>query len=297
MATAKIAPQKSTTVRSNGRRSLQRLTLHVLEALIPSIVERWAALQFLTPRRIRPEDLALPLDEAFDLRSGTYHLRAWSWGVGPVVLLVHGWEGHAGQLRGFVEPLVNQGFRVVAVDLPAHGFSSGRRTTVLDFADALCAVEDVVGPVHAVIAHSFGGAATALALHPGRRTDQRLLAQRVVLLAPPEGPAHFVQGVTGLLGLSPKRSEGIARHVQALVGIDFAAVTIPRFAHQLRVPLLLMHDPADRVVPWAHAQAIATAWPGARLLPTPRLGHHRILTDPQVIAEAVSFIADPSVAR
>ena len=34
------------------------------------------------------------------------------------------------------------------------------------------------------------------------------------------------------------------------------------------------------------------AWPGARMVTTRGLGHHRLVRDPQVIAEAVRFLAD-----
>ena len=298
MARAESAPQKSTSVRSKIVPALQWVPLRVLEALAPAVAERWAAQQFFTPRRAHG-GLTLPPGDAFTVRSGEYLLRAWSWGAGPAVLLVHGWEGHAAHLKGFVQPLTNRGFRAVAVDLPAHGLSSGRRASVLDFADAVCAVGDAVGPVHGVIAHSLGGASAALALRPGPRTDgvggRRLTAGRVVLLAPPEGPALFVQGVAAQLGLSPERSAGIARRIRDLIGVDIADLTVPNFAPHMDLPLLLIHDPADRVVPWEHAVAISKAWPGARLRPAPRLGHRRILTDPQVIAEVVSFLSDSPV--
>lgn len=292
MTRALVSSRKSTIVRS---KTFQRLTLRVLERLIPTIVEKQAAQRFFTPRR-QGTGVTVPNDGGFTVRSGKYVLRTWSWGAGPAVLLVHGWEGHAGQLLGFMEPLVSQGFRVVAVDLPAHGCSSGRQATVLDFADAICAVAEAVGRVHGVIAHSLGGAATALALRPGPPGSKRLTARCVVLLAPPEGPAHFVQGIAPQLGLSPERGAGIGRRVREVIGVDFADLTIPGFAPRLNVPLLLMHDPADRVVPWEHARAIAGAWPGARLRPAPGLGYRRILSDPQVIAEAVAFLSDPSIA-
>ena len=43
----------------------------------------------------------------------------YSWGSGPTVLLVHGWEGRGSQLSAFAPALVKAGFRVVAVDMPA----------------------------------------------------------------------------------------------------------------------------------------------------------------------------------
>lgn len=294
MATSVSSSQKSTTVRIKMSRRIRRLALRTVEALAPSLLERWAAKEFLTPRRPKVVE-SLPLPSSFALRSGAFELRAWRWGDGPAVLLVHGWEGHAGQLQSFVEPLTARGFSVVAVDLPAHGHSSGRTTSVRDFADALAAVAAQVGPIHAVVAHSLGAAATALALGPRRPKGGRLQAERVVLLAPPEGPAHFVQAMIAQMGCSPAVGAGIVRRIQERVGLTFADLSVPSFAPQLDLPALVMHDPADRIVPFAHAQAIAAAWPGARLRPTPKLGHRRILTDPQVIAEVTAFITDHSI--
>jgi pimeloyl-ACP methyl ester carboxylesterase len=55
--------------------------------------------------------------------------------------------------------------------------------------------------------------------------------------------------------------------------------------------LLVFHDPEDREVPWHDAAAIAQAWPGARLVDVPRVGHNRILRDPGVIAQATKFLS------
>lgn len=292
-------PVKSTIVRANRTLALRRFTFRVLQELVPAVAERWAALQFVTPQRLRPQPHPT-LDGAFTVVAGAYRLQAWSWGVGPPVLLVHGWEGHAGQLRGFVAPLIARGLRVVAFDLPAHGHSSGRRATVLDLAAAVRAVADAVGPLRGVIAHSLGGTATALALHPAPQAaaadldgSQGLRVHRVVLLAPAAEPTHFVQAMATQLGLSPERTAGMLRRVRKLVGTNFADLSVPQFAGRMTMPLLLVHDPADRLVPWEHGQAIAAAWPGARLRPAPRLGHRRLLADPQVIAEAVAFVCDP----
>jgi hypothetical protein len=40
-------------------------------------------------------------------------LPVYSWGSGPTILLAHGWSGRGSQLGAFVEPLVEQGFRLV----------------------------------------------------------------------------------------------------------------------------------------------------------------------------------------
>jgi pimeloyl-ACP methyl ester carboxylesterase len=87
-----------------------------------------AARLFLTPNRNkarvlleRPSDaqrLSIPFGE-------TETIAAWEWGAGPTILLVHGWEGSHADLDGFVAPLIAAGLRAIAMDLPAHGASTG----------------------------------------------------------------------------------------------------------------------------------------------------------------------------
>src|SRR3970040_3198587 len=96
-------------------------------------------------------------------------------GLRPSALLAHGWGGRATQMRRFVPALVAAGYRVVAYDQPAHGLSEGRLTGLPDFADALAEVARHHGGVRAVIAHSLGGPAAAIALARG------LALARVVL--------------------------------------------------------------------------------------------------------------------
>ena len=68
--------------------------------------------------------LSLPTaDERIDPGDG---LIAWRWGQGPVVLLVHGFEGNRAQFASFVEALVELGFTAVALDVPTYGESAMR---------------------------------------------------------------------------------------------------------------------------------------------------------------------------
>ena len=66
-----------------------------------------------------------------------------------------------------LEPLLARGYGVVVADMPGHGRSSGRLTSLVYFASALRAVAAHVGGIHAVIAHSFGAAGTTLTLRDG----------------------------------------------------------------------------------------------------------------------------------
>jgi Alpha/beta hydrolase family len=302
-------PKKSTNVRSFSQR-WQRLLFRTLEAVAPDVAARRAADLFFTPRRrgvtrsLSPAGLRPAA--AFEVRIAESDLRlpAWSWGAGPAVLLVHGWEGDAGQLMPLVPPLVAAGLRPVAFDLPAHGAAGGTTTTILEMAAAIRAVAAAVGPVRGVIAHSLGGAAAALAVSaagsdvvaaavPG--VAAAVAAERVVLLAPAAEPTHYARVLAQLAGLSPAGTDAMLAAVAARLGLPLDRVDVTRYVGALAAACLVLHDPADREVPWAHGKAIAQAWPGAELVPLDGRGHRRILRDPHMIARVVEFLRARSV--
>ena len=168
--------------------SLPRISTNVRFAasslLFPDLASAWAERLFLTPPR--PRDAAAAALDLIDARSSIVEHKGraivtWRWGSrdAPAVLLVHGWGGHAAQMRAFVFPLLSAGYRVIAYDQPAHGVSEGRLTGLPDFADVLAEVAWHHGEVKSAIAHSLGGAAAALALARG------LKLQSVVSVSPP----------------------------------------------------------------------------------------------------------------
>ena len=54
--------------------------------------------------------------------------------------------------------------------------------------------------------------------------------------------------------------------------------------------VLVLHDEADEIIPFAESGQIVAAWPGAVLHATHGLGHNRILRDAGVIGDAIEFI-------
>jgi pimeloyl-ACP methyl ester carboxylesterase len=280
---------------TNGRllRGLLRVQFRVLGRVAPATSDRWAARLFSTPRRRGPApEPSTPGLHAERLRvgSGDVELAVWSWGQGPAVVLAHGWSGNAAQLSSFIRPLLDAGFRVVAFDQPAHGHSTGRRTNLPRMADALQSIARAVGPLHAVVAHSLGATAAALALF------DHLPAKQVVLVAPPAAPPYFAQRVASYLGLSQKRTEGMLSQLQREVGIHLDSLDIRSIAGWMRQPALIFHDVQDREVPFAQGRAIAEAWPNARLVPLARLGHIRPLSDAAVVRQAVDFVRQGTAA-
>ncbi len=257
-------------------------------AVSPSAAGRLAFEIFCaTGKRRRPRFTPRP-DRVETVRVGRQRVLTYAWdGGGPTVVLVHGWNGGSGDLAAFIAPLRDAGRRVVAVDLPAHGRSSGRRLTLAAAVDAVDAVLRREPSVEAVIAHSFGVPATVLAAGRGAPLP------RAVLISGPASMEPYLQRFEQVLRLDPSvRAAMRARIRRVLDEGGLETMELTAVAPRLAGRALVIHDRADREVPFLSAQALHRAWPGAELLATEGLGHRRILSDPAVIARAVRFAVE-----
>jgi pimeloyl-ACP methyl ester carboxylesterase len=257
----------------------------VLGVLSPPAAGRLGLRLFCTPRKHhRPAWERHVADRGEALRVGP-GLAAHAWGTGPPVLLVHGWEGRGTQLGRFVEPLAGAGYRVIALDLPAHGESAGTRTDLIECTEALRKVGRDIGPLAGIVAHSFGGAITTLALERG------LDVAAVVLIAAPSSIDDVIRRFGELTGLRRASMQAFRAGIERLTGVRLADVEIFERVAALRVPALVVHDRGDNEVPFHDAERLAAQWPRAVLMATERLGHRRILKDEKVIRRAVAFVA------
>jgi pimeloyl-ACP methyl ester carboxylesterase len=280
------AIQKSTIVRSFG----------VLERVAPAVGARWAErLWFTVPRAGGRRDRLAPPGRPFRIQVDGRTVAGETWGEGPVVYLVHGWGGWRGQLDAFAAPLAEAGHRVVAFDALGHGDADPGpegpgRSTVLELADSLAAVVAAYGPAAAVVAHSLGATATAYAMGCG------LEVGRAVFVAPMADPLPYTRTFAGRLGFGERTRTRLVRRLERRVGLPLASFDVPAMAGTMATPpLLLVHDRQDGETGWSDSEAIARAWPGARLVGTSGLGHRRILRDPGVVAEVTGFLGGPLV--
>ena len=275
--------------RANLRLWALRTAFGAVGRVAPAVAARWAESIFCTPprhERRSAEEAFITTGLRLTIPWQRERLAAWAWGDGPTVVLVHGWGSRAGRLAPLGQALTEAGFRVVLYDGPAHGLSTGRFASLPEFARALRAVTDAVGPVYGAVGHSLGGAAISLALHDG------LSLERAVLVAPPSDVVVFSQAFAAHVRLPPRAHAVMRRNLESRLRMRWDDIHIPRLARDLRVPVLVVHDREDTDVPYTHAEEIVGAWPGARLVPTTGLGHRAILRDPAVVRAAVEFLRE-----
>ncbi|MES2036711.1 MAG: alpha/beta hydrolase [Pseudomonadota bacterium] len=242
---------------------------------------------FTRPQRLaETEDdrQALAHAKSISIPYAGLELRAWTWGQGPQILLLHGWESRASHLAGFVKPLLLAGFSVTALDAPAHGASQGETTNVLDYGKAVVAVARHLGPLTATIAHSVGSAASLYAFAHG------VQVQASVHLCGPASLTRVFQHAARAGGLDEAASQQLEKMLATSIGAPLASMDLERLQHGMRHPALIMHDPDDKEMPYSESQALVAAWPQAQLVPTAGTGHRRILRTPEIHTAASSFI-------
>jgi pimeloyl-ACP methyl ester carboxylesterase len=292
-----LAPlsQKSTIVRKNVAPPLVRTAFAVGSWIAPRTTIERAADVFCTPSRAARRKAA-DASDAGAVRStltiGAYAIEVYRWGdpaTQPYVLLAHGWSDYALRFVPLANALHAAGFAVVAFDQPGHGRSTGETATLPEFARCVRAVGDAFGPAFAVIGHSMGGAAAAIALHVG------LDAERAILVAPPADLAAAADRFADLVGLASHLREPLQRHLESRASVTFEALEAHRNVREIHRPALVIHDIADREVPWSEGERYARFWPDARLLSTTGLGHTRILGDTAVIGAVLDFLRGEEV--
>jgi pimeloyl-ACP methyl ester carboxylesterase len=229
--------------------------------------------------------------EPIEARVGGRRVVGETWGDGPTVYLSAGWGGWRGQVGALVDPLVDKGFRVVTFDALSHGESDPgamgpQHSTLGEYADSLAAVAGVAGEPYAIVAHSAGCVAAALAAGDG------LPVRQLVFIAPMADPVPYIHDFRRILGFGGRIEAGLIARLERQVGRSLADFNVLSLAEKLPVPLLVVHDRQDKETRFADGVAITEAWSDAELVPTEGLGHRRILSDPAVVARVTGFLAE-----
>lgn len=245
------------------------------------------AREYLTPggrrRVLRQPKVDLPrTDLTIEHQGG--HLAVRAWGEGQLILLVHGWAGDQSDMFSYVPALTAGGFRVVTLDLPAHGESSGEIASLEQLADGIVAVASHFKPLKAIVGHSVGSAASAFAIAKG------LPVERAVLLAPPESYENYARHFAAAKGLKPPQVEEMIEHLLAQ-GVK-VNITISELAADFRLPGLIVHSSDDQITAAKNSHLISRRWPSSRFLSVSGLGHRGVLRDQQVISDVCDFILE-----
>ena len=252
---------------------------------------------FKTPMKPWIAEFWQQADAQVEIEFDNQNIPVYLWGEGPLVVMMHGWSGSGAQFRKLIPGLVEAGYQVAAFDAPAHGNNPGKHTHLVAFVNTLLGIQQKIGPLHTLMAHSFGGMAAMMAKHRGLSVEQ------MVLFGPHLDVDEIHRSYSELLNLNPKLSRQFRDKIGARMAeiVEFDDVwqffTPENLLKKCDFGGLLIYDTQDEEIPLPQFKAVARYWKGAQILETEGLGHHLILRDPVVVDKVLKFMARPDKAN
>lgn len=240
-------------------------------------------------------EFRMPLGaQTFDIAGNDDVRRGYLWkNTGPTVLLVHGWGSDSSSMIGFVKPLLALGFQVAAFDAPAHGESAGNKTTMTRFVAAVGAAIKALGNVQVIIGHSLGSIAAVAAVAKAS-PEHAQAVQRLVLIAAPVSLSTVLERWANSHQQQLPRTVTDRIYDRLLVqnGVPVSHWDISVLGAAMEIPMLVVHDELDPVVPLSEAQRLLRSLKNVRLEQTSGLGHSRILSAAPVKELITRFVGD-----
>jgi pimeloyl-ACP methyl ester carboxylesterase len=268
-------------------------TLRTLERVAPVLAAETAYALWVSPGRripVHPTERAVMEDARLSFhRIRNKRVAVYEWGHGQrTVLLVHGWRSRASAFAPLVRELRDAGRRVIAFDAPGNGRSAGSRTDIRDYAAAIAELEPAA-EYEAIVAHSFGTPAAALAIRTGTR------ARRLVTINGAADFEYLLDRFGRTLGLTQRMLGAVRARTERRLFRGTADIWSRYSATQVGLPAdlpwLLIHDEDDAVIEVSQARDLLAAHPHARAVITQGLGHNRPLRDDAVLERITAFLA------
>ncbi len=269
---------------------MKKVLVRLASLLFPNRVVKFAFDQLSNPqvRKLRAHEVAvLEKSTKETLAFKTHSIQCYRWGDGAErVLLVHGWEGQAGNFSDFIAPLLSKGYTVYAFDAPSHGYSSRGNTNLFEFTE-LVGLMIQKYRVTKLISHSFGGVAVTYALYENRD----LSLKKYVLLTVPDKFSQRIDDVCEQIGITPKVKAKLIQHIGDQTQLDLTTTNVSFFVKNINVDhALIIHDKNDKVIPIERSKNVHHQWANSEFQEITDTGHFRILRTPAVVDRTINFL-------
>ncbi len=268
-----------------------RIRLQLTALVSPQKAAQKAFTLFCTPRRSgQPAPSAIIKQAeliAFYMNNLAIHGYRWNHPSPQKILIAHGFESAAGNFDGFIQPLINKGYEIVAFDAPGHGRSDGTEITLPVYVQTLHRIVKEYGPFNTYMAHSFGGLAVAHLLEAVAHDEQT----RVVLIAPATETTTAINGFFHLLHLNGRVRAAFNRLAKEKTGISPEELSIRRAVRNINARILWLHDDQDDITPYRDAEKVKNdRHSNIQFITSSGLGHRKIYRDKHTLNHILHFL-------
>ena len=271
---------------------MRKSIIKFFATLFPNQVVSFAYNQLTNPqvKKLRQNEIEV-LDkskkETFKFQDFDIQLYTWQGGQDKV-LLIHGWEGQAGNFADLVQKLLEENYTVYAFDAPSHGFSSKGRTSLFEFTELVgILIKKFV--VKKLVSHSFGGVATTYALF----NNPDIQIEKYALLTTPDKFIERINDVSEQVGITENVKRKLMERFERETNQDLSKLSVSEFVKTIKVSKsLIIHDKDDKVIPIGRSKNVHSNWKNCEFNEIQGTGHFRILRTDFVIEKVIEFLKD-----
>jgi Alpha/beta hydrolase family len=207
------------------------------------------------------------------------------------IIVLHGWRSRTDFMAKMIVSLVEDGWRVVGLDLPGHGQSHGRRLTVRLGVEAVTQASQWLGPFDAIVGHSFGGIVAVNAAIGGISGFEPVRFSKLAVISSPNSFPELFSDLGDAFGFNVRARAAMGRVVEKIAGNPVPFYVLANQVKQFKGEVLSIHAPDDKEVAYRDGYAIGGAGDHVTHVPFDGLGHRRIVADGQVFQALKSFVS------
>lgn len=269
---------------------MNKKTIHTLSSIFPSFFAKKFYNRLLHPqiKKTRQNELdTLEKSEKAILSILNNNIQLYKWGNGKnKILLIHGWEGQAGNFSDIIEKLLTANFTIYAFDGPGHGNSSGGKNIMFEYLDTVDKIITKLD-IKNIVSHSFGSVVTTFALSqiPNHKID------KYVLLTTPHTFSNYVSNISEKLGISNRAINLFLKRIEKERNEKIDEFDVSKYIQNVNVEkAIIIHDINDRIIPISEAKEVVQQWNNAELVEISNTGHFKMLRTPEVVTTIIKFI-------
>ena len=213
-------------------------------------------------------------------RNFNIQIYRWAKGNKRKALCVHGWEGQAGNFGAIVELLTSLEFEVVAVDAPAHGYSSKGDTNMFEYIDLITQIAIEESP-EIIISHSFGSVVTAGTL----RRNPNIKIEDWIMITTPHNFRERIQSVSDALNVTDRTISRLIKMIENSTGEHIDDLNMSEFTKDLPNlgKALIVHSKHDKILPIETSKRVHATLEKSEFVELEKLGHYKILWSDEVL--------------
>ncbi len=242
------------------------------------IAPKWTGLKtvnlFCTPRKgaIKVKERKFldtaEIKDSFRTEYGAIQYYIWNNKGSKTLLLLHGWESNAARWRPLIKTISDQGYRIIALDAPAHGDSDNKYFDMLQY---IAAIDEAVNQfkINTLIGHSVGGISICFYLSKYEHPE----FEKIVLLGTPSKLSQVASSFYKILNLSDKVKDVFQSQFENKFSLKMSDISVTKMIKEVETPALIIHDKKDEVISVSEVTIYNTLFSNSSLFITDGYGH------------------------